>query len=154
MFMQICRCFTCQILSLQCTKFHFILYLLKFWSFLSLTHETHTCDFRSYSSFLTTKFSLQESKLHLYVVLHSHKICFRLSYLSVSFSLCLFPMQVVQAVMVLTCILEVSNLNLCPDSCYPSKVLFMNTSISAGGFKFGTSVRARVIDSFQTLYNS
>jgi len=64
------------------------------------------------------------------------------------------PKQAAQAVILLTCILEVSNLILCPDSCYPGKVLFMNTTVCAGGFRFGTSVSPRVIDSFQILYIS
>jgi hypothetical protein len=45
-------------LNFEGSYFHFILYLLKFGPLVSLTHETHTCDFRSYYSFLTTQFSL------------------------------------------------------------------------------------------------
>ena len=117
------------ILKLRCTYFHFILCPLEFGPLLSLTHEiTHAASF-TYSSFLTTKFSLLESKIHLNVVLCSHRICLRFLYLSVFPALCLFTKQVAQTAKLLMCILGVFNVNLCQDSFYPSKVLFEYLSL-------------------------
>jgi hypothetical protein len=111
MLVHIRRCFTC-VTFLICRTPIFILYFVS-WNFehfchwpTELTHATSV----TYSSFLTTRFSLQVSKIHLNVVLLSHGICLRLSYLSVSSFLCLFPMQVAQVLLLLTCILGVSNL--------------------------------------------
>ena len=132
--------------------FSFYVLFLKIWT--TSVIVPRNSQLRLPLRILLSSQTLHENKIHLHGVLHSHGICLHFSYLSVSSSLCLFPKQVTQAAMLLTCILGVSNLNLCPDSCYPGKVIFMNISDCAGGFRFCTPVSPRVSDSFQILYNS